>query len=46
MPGVVACTCSSATLEAEFGNGMGSKPVVDNGPPISGWIVRPPVIQH
>ena len=45
-PGVVACTCNPATLEAEFRNGVGSVPVGDNSPSIGGWIVWPPVIQH
>ena len=45
-PGVVACTCNPATLEAEFRNGVGSIPVGGNSPSIGGWIVRPPVIQH
>ena len=26
MSGVVACTCKSATMEAEFRNGVGSVP--------------------
>ena len=39
LPGVVACTCNPATLEAEFRNGMGSIPVGGNGPSIGGWIV-------
>ena len=37
IPGVVACICNPATLEAKFWNDVGS---------ISGWIVLPPVIQH
>ena len=39
MPGVVACTCNPATLEAEFRNGVGSVPVEGNSPSIGGWIV-------
>ena len=46
MPGVVACTCNPATVEAEFRNGVGSIPVGGNSPSIGRWIVRPPVIQH
>ena len=38
-PGVVACTCNPATLEAEFRNGVGSIPVGGNSPSIGGWIV-------
>ena len=38
-PGVVACTCNPATLEAEFWNSVGLIPVGDNSPSISGWIV-------
>ena len=38
-PGVVACTCNPATLEAEFRNGVGSIPVGVNSPSIGGWIV-------
>ena len=38
-PGVVACTCNPATLEAEFRNGVGSVPVGGNSPSIGGWIV-------
>ena len=38
-PGVVACTCNSATLEAEFWNGVGSIPVGGNSPSVGGWIV-------
>ena len=38
-PGVVACTCNPATLEAEFRNGAGSIPVGGNSPSIGGWIV-------
>ena len=45
-PGVVACTCNPATLEAEFRNRVGSIPVGGNSPLIGGWIVWPPVIQH
>ena len=36
---VVACTCNPATFEAEFGNGVGSIPVLGNSPSIGGWIV-------
>ena len=36
---VVACTCNSATLEAEFWNAVGSIPVGGNSPSIGGWIV-------
>ena len=39
LPGVVACTCNPATLEAEFRNGVGSIPVGGNSPSIGGWIV-------
>ena len=42
---VVAWTCNSATLEAEFRNGLESIPVGVNSPSIGGWIVWPPVIQ-
>ena len=35
-PGVVACTCNPATLEAEFRNGVGSIPVWGNSPSIDG----------
>ena len=35
-PGVVACTCNPATLEADFRNGVGSIPVVGNGFSVSG----------
>ena len=38
-PGVVACTCNPATLEAEFRNGVGSIPVGGNSSSIGGWIV-------
>ena len=38
-PGVVACTCNPATMEAEFRDGVGSIPVWGNGPSIGGWIV-------
>ena len=38
-PGVVACTCNPATLEAEFWNGMSSIPVGGNSPSIGWWIV-------
>ena len=38
-PGVVACTCNPATLEAEFRNRVGSIPVGGNSPSIGGWIV-------
>ena len=41
---VVACTSNSATLEEEFGCGVGSKPAVDNSPSIGGWTVWPNVI--
>ena len=37
-PGVVACTCNPATLEAEFRNGVNSKPARGK-PSIGGWIV-------
>ena len=33
-PGVVACTCNPATLEAEFRNGVGSIPVGGKSPSI------------
>ena len=39
MPGVVACTCNPAALEAEFRNSVGSIPVGGNSPSIGGWIV-------
>ena len=39
MPGVVACTCNPATLEAKFRNSVGSIPVGGNSPSIGGWIV-------
>ena len=45
-PGVVACTCNPATLEAEFRNGAGSVPVGGNSSFIGGWIVFLPVIQY
>ena len=45
-PGIVACTCNRATLEAEFWNGVGSIPVGGKIPSIDGWVVWPPVIQH
>ena len=38
-PGVVACTCNPATLEAEFQNRVGSIPVGGNSPSIGGWIL-------
>ena len=46
VPGVVACICNPATLEAEFRNGVDSIPVGGNCPSIGGWMVWPPVIQH
>ena len=39
MPGVVAYTCTPATLEAEFRNRVGSIPVGGNSPSIGEWIV-------
>ena len=39
LPGVVACTCNPATLEAEFWNRVGSITVGGNSPSIGGWIV-------
>ena len=39
VPGGVACTCNSATLEAEFLNGVVSIPVGANTSSIDGWIV-------
>ena len=33
-PGVVACTCNLASLEAEFRNSVGSIPVGGNSPSI------------
>ena len=39
LPGVVACTCNPATLEAEFRNGVGLIPVGGNSPSIGGGIV-------
>ena len=38
MPGVVACTCNQPTLEAEFGNGLGSITFGGNSPLIGGRI--------
>ena len=38
-PGLVACTCNPATLEAEFRNGEGSIRVRGNSASIGGWIV-------
>ena len=38
-PGVVACTCNPATLEAEFRNGVVPIPVGSNSSSIGGWIV-------
>ena len=38
-PGLVACTCNPATLEAEFRNGVGSIRVRGNSASIGGWIV-------
>ena len=37
--GIVACTCNSATLEAELRNSVGSIPVGGNSPSIGRWIV-------
>ena len=45
-PGVVACTCNSATMEAEFWNGVGSMQVLDNSPSTGRCIVGSLVIQH
>ena len=39
VPPVVASTCNSGTLEAEFQNGVGSIPVGGNSSLIGGWIV-------
>ena len=39
MPGAVARTCNSATLEDEFRKGVGSIQVEGNRPSIRGWIV-------
>ena len=44
--GVMTCTCSPGTLEAEFWNGVSWIPFGGNSPLIGGWIVWPPVIQH
>ena len=38
-PGLVACACNSATLEAEFPNAVGSIPVGKNSPSKGGCIV-------
>ena len=38
-PGVVACTCNPATLEAKFRNSVSLIPVEGNSPSIGGWIV-------
>ena len=38
MPGVVACTYNPATLEAQFGKGVGLVSVEGNSPSIGGWI--------
>ena len=38
-PGVVTCTCNTATLETEFQNGVGSMSVGGSIPSIGGWIV-------
>ena len=40
-PGVVACTCNSATLEAKYRNVVGSIPVGGNSPSIGGWTEWP-----
>ena len=37
--GVVACTCNLPTLDPEFRNGVGSKPVMGKNPSIGGWIM-------
>ena len=37
-PGVVACTCNSATLEAASWNGVGSIPVGGNKQSFDGWV--------
>ena len=39
LPGVVACTCNPATLEAKFRNGVGLIPVGGSSPSIGRWIV-------
>ena len=39
LPGVVACTCNPATLEAEFRNGVSLIPVGSNSLLIGGWFV-------
>ena len=39
-------TCNLATLEADLGIGVDSKPVVGSSPSRGGWIVWPPVIKH
>ena len=39
VPGVVACTCNPATLEAKFQNDVCSIPVGGNIPSIGGCIV-------
>ena len=38
VPGVVACTYNPATLEAQFGKGVGLVSVGGNSPSIGGWI--------
>ena len=45
-PGVVKYIYNSATLEAEFRNGVGSVPIRGNSASIGGWIEYPPSIQH
>ena len=42
--GVVACTCNPPTLDAEFRNGVGSKPVMGNSRSKGEWIMWPPVV--
>ena len=39
LPGLLACSCNPATLEAEFRNGVGSIPVVGNSTSIAGLMV-------
>ena len=37
-PGVMACTCNAATLEAKFRKGAGSALAEDRSSSIVGWI--------
>ena len=38
-PGVVACTCNPANLEAEFWNGVGLIPLEGSSPSIAAWLL-------